>query len=84
MRCATVAAIETGASVVEAETDGGTRTRDLSSLNATWTPSRRPVPSSWRTHPPFSTPQELNVPVENSFDIVRSLWAAGGRRGVYL
>ena len=84
MRCATAAAIETGASVVEAETDGGTRTRDLSSLQCEldFLPKTSSVILA---HPLlFSTPQELNVPVENAFDIVRSLWAAGGRRWVYL
>jgi len=77
---ATVAAIESGASVAEAEIDGVLRTRDLSSLQYDLD---FPPEDQFRllTAPTLvlHTSEDLNVPVEDAFDTVRALWAAGNR-----
>lgn len=77
---ATVAAIENGESIAEAEIDGATRTRDLSSLQYDLD---FPPEDQFRllTAPTLvlHSSEDLNVPVEDAFDTVRALWAAGNR-----
>ena len=77
---ATVAAIENRASIAEAEVDGFTTTRDLSSLQYDLD---FPPEDQFRllTAPTLvlHTSEDLNVPVEDAFDTVRALWAADNR-----
>ena len=76
----TVSAIENGDPIAEAEIDGVTRTRDLSSLQYDLD---LPPEDQFRL---LATPtlvlhssEDLNVPVEDALDTVRALWAAGNR-----
>ena len=77
---ATVAAIENGDSIAEAEVDGVTRTRDLSSLRYDL---ELPPEDQFRLLAAptlvLHSSEDLNVPVEDAFDTVRALWAAGNR-----
>ena len=73
-------AIENGDSIAEAEVDGVKRTRDLSSLRY----DLEYPPEDQFRHLAAPTlvlhaSEDLNVPVEDAFDTVRALWAAGNR-----
>ncbi len=77
---ATVGALENGDFIAEAEVDGVTRTRDLSSLRY----DLELPPEDQFRHLAAPTlvlhaSEDLNVPVEDAFDTVRALWAAGNR-----
>ncbi len=77
---ATLAAIENGHPVIEAKIDGVTRTRDLSSLR--YDLELPPEDQFRHLAAPtlvFHATEDLNVPVEDAFDTVRALWAAGNR-----
>ena len=77
---AIVGAIERGDSVSEAEVDGVTKTRDLSSLRYDL---ELPPEDQFRLLAAptlvLHSSEDLNVPVEDAFDTVRALWAAGNR-----
>ena len=77
---AMVEAIERGGAVVEAEIDGEAITRDLSSLRYDLD---LPPEEQFRllTAPTLvlHSSEDLNVPVEDAFNTVRALWAAGNR-----
>jgi len=77
---AMVEAIERGDAVVEAEIDGEAITRDLSSLRYDLD---LPPEEQFRllTAPTLvlHSSEDLNVPVEDAFNTVRALWAAGNR-----
>ena len=77
---AMVDAIERGDPAVEAEIDGVLRTRDLSSLryDLDFPPEDQFRLLSAPTLVLHSS-EDLNVPVEDAFDTVRALWAAGNR-----
>ena len=77
---AIVGAIERGDSVAEAEIDGATTTRDLSSLryDLDFPPEDQFRLLAAPTLVLHSS-EDLNVPVEDAFDTVRALWAAGNR-----
>ena len=77
---AIVGAIERGDSVVEAEIDGATRTRDLSSLRYDLESS----PEDQFRH--LAAPalvlhasEDLNILVGDALDTVRAMWAAGNQ-----
>ena len=80
MMDALVAAIEGGDAIVEAEVDGEPITRDLSSLRYDLD---LPPEDQFRllTAPTLvlHSSEDLNVPVEDAFDTVAALWAAGNR-----
>ena len=77
---AILAAIENGVRVAEAQIDGGTKTRDLSSLRYDLD---LPPEDQFRhlTAPTLvlHASEDLNVPAEDAFDTVRALWGAGNR-----
>ena len=77
---AVVDAIASGAPVVEAEIDGVITTRDLSDLRYDL---QLPPADQFRhlTAPTLvlHAAEDRNVPVEDAFDTVRALWAAGNR-----
>ena len=77
---AIVAAIERGDAVAEGEVDGVLRTRDLSSLQ--YDLDLPPEDQFRLLAAPtlvLHSSEDLNVPVEDAFDTVRALWAAGNR-----
>ena len=73
-------AIERGDPVAQGEVDGMMRTRDLSSLkyDLDFPPEDQFGHLSAPTLVLHSS-EDLNVPVEDAFDTVRALWAAGNR-----
>ena len=77
---AVVGAIENGELIAEAEIDGVTKTRDLSSLRYDL---EFPPEDQFRLLAApalvLHTSEDLNVPVEDAFDTARALWAAGNR-----
>ena len=77
---ATTSAIENGDPIAEAEIDGVVRTRDLSSLRYDL---ELPPEDQFRLLAAptlvLHSSEDLNVPVEDAFDTVRALWAAGNR-----
>ena len=75
-----VEAIERGDAIVEAEIDGEPITRDLSGLQ--YDLDFPPEDQFRLLKAPtlvLHTSEDLNVPVEDAFDTVRALWAAGNR-----
>lgn len=80
MMDATVKAIQNREPVVAADVDGQTRTRDLSSLR--YDLDLPPEDQFRHLAAPtlvLHASEDLNVPVEDAFDTVRSLWTAGNR-----
>ena len=80
MMDAMVTAIERGEQTAVAEVDGETRTRDLSSLR--YDLDLPPEEQFRHLAAPtlvLHASEDLNVPVEDAFDTVRALWAAGNR-----
>nr|MDE0499865.1 alpha/beta fold hydrolase [bacterium] len=80
MMDAIVGAIERGDPAVEGEVDGVRMTRDLSSLRYDL---EFPPEDQFRLLAAptlvLHSSEDLNVPVEDAFDTVRALWAAGNR-----
>ena len=77
---ATVSAIKNGDPIAEVEIDGVIKTRDLSSLRYDL---EFPPEDQFRLLAAptlvLHSSEDLNVPVEDAFDTVRALWAAGNR-----
>ena len=77
---AVVSAIENGEPVAVTEVDGETRAHDLSSLQ--YDLDLPPEDQFRHLAAPtlvLHASEDLNVPVEDAFDTVRALWAAGNR-----
>ena len=80
MMDAIVSAIRSGEPVAVADVDGEARTRDLSSLR--YDLDLPPEDQFRHLAAPtlvLHASEDLNVPVEDAFDTVRALWAAGNR-----